>query len=275
MTTVSTAQTVPTFRLNDGTEVPQLGFDLFPVPPEETRHAVERALDAGYRHFDTAAAYRNEEEVGAALAASGLPRGDFFVTTKLWCPRQGGDSTLRTFEASLDRLGLDYMDLCLINWPVQTGGRFVDAWRALERMHEEGVAHTIGVSNFGIGDLELLRRESETLPAVNQIELHPYCQEADLLAWHAEHGVATAAWSPLAPGELLDGETTVVRLAERHGKTLSQVVLRWHLQRGNIVSASPATPEGIGESIDLFDFELSDGELATIGELDSNFVLLR
>ncbi|HWP33499.1 MAG TPA: aldo/keto reductase, partial [Solirubrobacterales bacterium] len=194
---------------------------------------------------------------------------------KLWCPRQGRDSTLRTFEASLDRLGLDYMDLCLINWPVQTGGRFVDAWRALERMHEEGVAHTIGVSNFGIGDLELLRRESETLPAVNQIELHPYCQEADLLAWHAEHGVATAAWSPLAPGELLDGETTVVRLAERHGKTLSQVVLRWHLQRGNIVSASPATPEGIGESIDLFDFELSDGELATIGELDSNFVLLR
>jgi 2,5-diketo-D-gluconate reductase A len=275
MTAVSTAQTVPTFRLNDGTEVPQLGFDLFPVPPEETQHAVERALDAGYRHLDTAAAYRNEKEIAAALAASGLPREDYFVTTKLWCPRQEQDSTLRAFEASLDRLGLDYVDLCLINWPVQTGGRFADAWRALERMHGEGAARTIGVSNFGIGDLELLRREAETLPAVNQVELHPYCQEADLLAWHAEHGVATAAWSPLAPGELLDGETTVVRLAEKHGKTLSQVILRWHLQRGSIVSASPVTPEGIRESIDLFDFELSDEELATIGELDSSFVLLR
>jgi 2,5-diketo-D-gluconate reductase A len=275
MTIVSTAPTVPSFRLSDGTEVPQLGFDLFPVPPGKTRRAVELALDAGYRHIDTAAAYRNEREVAAALAASGLPRKDYFVTTKLWCLRQGHDSTLRTFEASLDRLGLDYVDLCLINWPVQIGGRFVDIWRALERIHGEGAARTIGVSNFGIEDLELLREEAETLPTINQVELHPYCQEADLLAWHAEHGVATAAWSPLAPGELLDGETTIVRLAERHGKTLSQVILRWHLQRGNIVSASSVTPEGILESIDLFDFELSEEELAAIGELDSNFVLVR
>jgi 2,5-diketo-D-gluconate reductase A len=275
MTTVSTAQTVPSFRLNEGAEVPQLGLDLFPVPAEEARQAVERALEAGYRRLDTAAAYRNEKEVAAALAASGLPRGDYFVTTKLWCPRQGRDSTLRAFEASLDRLGLDYVDLCLINWPVPTGGRFADAWRALEGIHGEGAARAIGVSNFGIEDLELLGREAETLPAVNQVELHPYCQEADLLAWHAEHGVATAAWSPLAAGELLDGEETIARLAERHGKTLSQVILRWHLQLGSIVSASSVTPEGIRESIDLFDFELSDEELATIGELDSSFVLLR
>jgi 2,5-diketo-D-gluconate reductase A len=275
MTTVSTAQMVPSLTLSDGTEVPQLGFDLFPVSPEETRRAVELALDAGYRHIDTAAAYRNEREVGAALAASGLPRRDYFVTTKLWCPRQGQDSTLRTFEASLDRLGLDYVDLCLIQWPVQTGGRFVDVWRALERIRGEGAARTIGVANFGIEDLELLRREAEILPTVNQVELHPYCQEAELLAWHAEHGVATAAWSPLAQGELLDDETTIVRLAERHGRTLTQVILRWHLQLGSIVIAGSVTPGGIRESIDLFDFELSDEELAAIGELDSNLALVR
>jgi 2,5-diketo-D-gluconate reductase A len=151
----------------------------------------------------------------------------------------------------------------------------VDIWRALERIRGEGVARTIGVSNFGIEDLELLRQETETLPAINQVELHPYCQQTDLLAWHAEHGVATAAWSPLAQGELLDDEATIVRLAERHGKTLAQVILRWHLQLGNIVIASSVTPEEIRESIDLFDFELSDEELATVGEFDSNLMLLR
>jgi 2,5-diketo-D-gluconate reductase A len=269
------AQTVPSLRLRDDVEIPQLGLDLFGVPPEEAQRAVELAFDAGYRHFDTAAAYRSEKEVGAALAASGLSRRDYFVTTNLWSPRQGRDSTLRTFEESLARLSLDHVDLCLVTWPVLTGGRFVDIWRDLERIRGEGTARTIGVANFGIEDLELLRRGAEILPTVNQVESHPYCQDADLLAWHAEHGIASAAWSPLGQGDLLGDEAPIVRLAERHGKTLTQAILRWHLQLGNIVLAHAVTPEGIRETIDLFDFELSDEELAAIGELDGGFALLR
>jgi 2,5-diketo-D-gluconate reductase A len=271
---VRTAQTVPSLRLSDGIEIPQLGFDLFSVPPGETQRAVELALDAGYRHIDTAAAYRNEKEVGAALAASGLPRQDCFVTTKLRCSLQDRDSTATTFEASLDRLGLDHVDLCLLHRPVPIGDGFVEIWRALERIHAEGAARTIGVSNFRIEDLELLRREAATPPTVNQVELHPYCQEADLLAWHAEHGVATAAWSPLAQGDLLEHEPAVVRLAESHGKALTQVILRWHLQLGNVVISGSVTPERIREGIDVFDFELSDEELAAIGELGSGATLL-
>lgn len=267
-------QTVPSLRLRDGVEIPQLGFDLLGVPPEETQRAVELAFDAGYRHLDAVAAYCNEKEVGAALAASGLSRRDYFVTTKLWCSQEGEDSTAEAFEESLIRLGLDHVDLCLLIWPVLTGGRFIEIWRDLERIHREGTARTIGVANFGIEDLELLRREAETLPTVNQVESHPYCQDADLFAWHAEHGIASGVWSPLAQGDLLDDETPIVRLAERHGKTLTQAVLRWHLQLGNIVVTSSATPEGIRENIDLFDFELSDEELAAIGALDGNLALL-
>lgn len=272
---MGTVQTPPSLRLSDGVEIPQLGFGLFGVPPEETRRAVELALGAGYRHLDTAAAYGNEKEVGAALAASGLSRRDYFVTAKLWCSRQGRDATARTFEASLARLGLDHVDLCLLFRPISSGGRLVDLWPALEHIHREGAARAIGVANFGIEGLELLRREAEILPTINQVELHPYCQEADLLAWHAEHGVATAAWSPLEQGDLLGDETTIVRLAEKHGKTLTQVILRWHLQLGNVAIAGPVTPEGTRESIDIFDFELSEEELAAIGELDNNFMLLR
>lgn len=269
------ARTVPSVKLSDGTEVPQLGFDVFPVSPRETRRAVELALDAGYRHIETGTAFRNEKEVGAALAASGLSRRDYFVTVKLRCTRQDRNSTERAFEESLARLGLDHVDLCLVCWPVSTGGRFIDIWRALERIHGEGAARSIGVAGFGIEDLALLGRRTETLPALNQVELHPYCQEADLLAWHAEHGITTAAWSPIAQGELLDGETTIVRLAERHGKTLTQVVLRRHLQLGHVVVAGSSTPEGIRENIDLFDFELSEEELVAIGELDGDFAMLR
>jgi diketogulonate reductase-like aldo/keto reductase len=269
------AQMVPSLRLRDGTEIPQLGFDLYPVPAEATQRAVESALEVGYRHLDTAAAYSNESEVGAALAASGLSRQDYFVTTKLWCSRQDQDATLKTFEESLARLGLDQVDLCLIFWPLPTGGRFGDNWRALERLHREGAARSIGVANFGIGDLELLEQRAEVLPTVNQIEFHPFCQEANLLAWHAEHGIVTAAWSPLAQGDLLDDEPAIARLAGRNGKTLTQLILRWHLQLGNVVVAGSVTPEGIRENIDLFDFELTDEELAAIARLDSNFTLLR
>jgi 2,5-diketo-D-gluconate reductase A len=234
----------------------------------ETQNAVEMALDAGYRHIDTAAAYRNEAGVGAALAASGLPREDVFVTTKLWNTQQGHDATLAAFEASLGRLGLDHVDLYLIHWPVPSEDRFVDTWRAFERIYEEEAARTIGVSNFRVEDLERLVAETGTRPTVNQIELHPRFQQAELRAFHTEHRIATEAWSPLAQGELLDDET-IVRIADRHERTPAQAVLRWHLQLGNVVIPKSVTPERIRENIEIFDFELSDEEMVEFARLDS------
>lgn len=260
--------TIPRLALHDGIEIPQLGFGVFQVPPEDTQSAVEQALDAGYRHIDTAAAYRNEAGVGAALAASGLPREDVFVTTKLWNTEQGHDSTLAAFEASLERLGLDHVDLYLIHWPVPSEDRFVDTWRAFERIYEEEAARTIGVSNFRVEDLERLTVETDTWPTINQIELHPRFQQAELRAWHADHNVATEAWSPLAQGNLL-GDETVVRIADQHGMTPAQVILRWHLQLGNVVIPKSVTPERIRENIEIFDFELNDEEMAEFARLDS------
>ncbi len=259
--------TIPRLTLHDGVEIPQLGFGVFQVPPDDTQEVVEQALDLGYRHIDTAGAYRNEKGVGAAIAASGLAREDLFVTTKLWNSEQGFDSTLAAFEASLGRLGFEYVDLYLIHWPVPTEDRFVDTWRAFERIHGEGRARTIGVSNFRVEDLERLEAETDARPTVNQIELHPRLQQAELRAWHADHGVVTEAWSPLAQGELLDDET-IVAIAERHGKTPAQAVLRWHLQLGNVVFPKSVTPARIRENIELFDFELSDAEMAEFERLD-------
>jgi 2,5-diketo-D-gluconate reductase A len=259
--------TIPNLTLHDGVEIPQLGFGVFQIPPEDTQEVVEQALDTGYRHIDTAGAYRNEKGVGAAIEASGLARGDFFVTTKLWNSQQGFDSTLEAFEASLGRLGLDYVDLYLIHWPVPTEDRFVDTWRAFERIHDEGRSRTIGVSNFRVEDLERLEAETDARPTVNQIELHPRLQQAELRAWHADHQVVTEAWSPLAQGELLDDET-IAAIAEKHGKTPAQAILRWHLQLGNVVFPKSVTPERIRENIELFDFELSDAEIAEFERLD-------
>ena len=259
--------TIPRLALHDGVEIPQLGFGVFQVPPADTQEVVERALDLGYRHIDTAAAYRNEKGVGAAIAASGLARGDVFVTTKLWNSQQGFDTTLSAFDASLDRLGFEYVDLYLIHWPVPREDRFVETWRAFERIHEEGRARTIGVSNFRVEDLERLEAEAEVRPTVNQIELHPRLQQSGLRAWHSDHGVLTEAWSPLAQGELLDDET-IGAIAERHGKTPAQAILRWHLQLGNVVFPKSATPERIRENIELFDFELSDAEMDEFERLD-------
>ncbi|HEX5610292.1 MAG TPA: aldo/keto reductase [Solirubrobacterales bacterium] len=259
--------TISSLTLHDGVEIPQLGFGVFQVPPEETQEIVELALSAGYRHIDTAAAYRNERGVGAALAASGLPREELFVTTKLWNSQQGFDSTLEAFEGSARRLGLDYVDLYLIHWPVPTEDRFVETWHAFERIKGEGGARTIGVSNFRADDLERLETETDTRPTVNQIELHPSFQQAELRAWHADHGIATEAWSPLAQGEVLEDET-IGRIGERHGKTPAQAILRWHLQLGNVVIPKSVTPERIRENLELFDFELSDEEMAAFEELD-------
>jgi len=259
--------TIPSLTLHDGVEIPQLGFGVFQVPPEDTQEVVEQALDAGYRHIDTAAAYRNEKGVGAAIAASGLAREDLFVTTKLWNSEQGFETTLGAFDASLGRLGFEYVDLYLIHWPAPSEDRFVDTWRAFERIHGEGRARTIGVSNFRVEDLERLEAETETRPTVNQIELHPRLQQTELRAWHADHGIVTEAWSPLAQGELLDDET-IAAIADRHGKTPAQAILRWHLQLGNVVFPKSVTPERIRENIALFDFELSDAEMAEFERLD-------
>ena len=259
--------TIPSLTLHDGVEIPQLGFGVFQVPPEDTQEVVEQALDVGYRHIDTAGAYRNEAGVGAAVAAPGLAREDFFVTTKLWNSQQGFDTTLAAFEASLGRLGFEYVDLYLIHWPVPSEDRFVETWRAFERIHEQGRARTIGVSNFRVEDLERLEAETDKRPTVNQIELHPRLQQAELRAWHGDHGIVTEAWSPLAQGELLDDET-IAAIAERHGKTPAQAILRWHLQLGNVVFPKSVTPERIRENIELFDFELSDAEMAEFERLD-------
>jgi 2,5-diketo-D-gluconate reductase A len=259
---------VPAIGLRDGVEIPQIGFGVFQVPPERTQHVVEEALAAGYRHIDTAAAYRNERGVGAALAASGLPREDVFVTTKLWNSEQGYDSALRAFDASLERLGLDHVDLYLIHWPLPAAGLFLETWRAFERIRDEGRARTIGVSNFRVEDLEALRSQADALPTINQIELHPRLQQAELRAWHAEHGVATEAWSPLAQAQLLSDET-IASVAAELGRTAAQAILRWHVQLGNVVIPKSVTPERIRENIEIFDFELSGEQMERIAGLDA------
>ena len=261
------ATSVPAVTLHDGVEIPQLGFGVFQVRPEDTQEAVEEALEVGYRHIDTAAAYRNERGVGAAIAASGIPREEIFVTTKLWNSNQGYEPTLGAFRKSLNRLGLDHVDLYLIHWPVPTEGRALDTWRAFERVHDEGRSRTIGVSNFRIEDLEQLQQTAFIQPTVNQIELHPHFPQAELRDWHAEHGIATESWSPLAQGDLLVNET-IASVAARHNRTPAQVILRWHLQLGNVVIPKSVTPARIRENFELFDFELSEEDVTEIAALD-------
>jgi 2,5-diketo-D-gluconate reductase A len=259
---------VPNVGLSDGVEIPQLGFGVFQVPPDETQGAVETALAAGYRHLDTAAAYRNERGVAAGIAASGVPRGEIFITTKLWNTEQGFESTLAAFDKSIEALDTETVDLYLIHWPVPARGLFLDTWRAFERIHAEGGARSIGVSNFRIPDLERLASEAETQPTVNQIELHPLLQQVELRAWHAEHGIATEAWSPLAQGEVLKDDT-LVTIAAHHERTVAQVILRWHLQLGNVVIPKSVTPARVRENLDIFDFELTEDDLAAIARLDA------
>jgi 2,5-diketo-D-gluconate reductase A len=261
------ATSTPAVTLHDGVEIPQLGFGVFQVPPEKTQDAVEEALETGYRHIDTAAAYRNERGVGAAIAASGIPREEIFVTTKLWNSAQGYESTLGAFQKSIDRLGMDYVDLYLIHWPVPSEGRALDTWRAFEKLYAEGGSRTIGVSNFRVEDLEQLEREAEVLPTVNQIELHPHFPQAELRAWHREHGIATESWSPLAQGDLLVNET-IAAVAARNDRTLAQAILRWHLQLGNVVIPKSVTPKRIRENFELFDFELTEDDMTEIAALD-------
>ncbi len=254
--------------LNDGVEIPQLGFGVFQVSPDETAEAVTRAFQTGYRHIDTAAAYQNEAAVGQAVKASGLDRDDLFVTTKCFNDDHGYEQARKAFQASLDRLELEFVDLYLIHWPVPSQDKYVETWKAFTELKSEGLVRSIGVSNFQPAHLRRLIDETGVRPAVNQVELHPRFQQAGLRREHEDLGIATEAWSPLAQGAVLD-DPTLKRIAEAHDKTPGQVVIRWHIQLGNIVIPKSVTPERIEENFDVFDFHLTDGEMAEIGELDA------
>jgi diketogulonate reductase-like aldo/keto reductase len=259
---------VPSLTLNNGVSMPQLGFGVWQVPDAEAAEAVGTAIEAGYRSIDTAAVYENERGTGQAVKASGLPREELFVTTKLWNSEQGYDSTLRAFDASLERLGLDYVDLYLIHWPVPARDAYVDTYKAFEKILADGRARAIGVSNFLPEHLERLMDATSTVPAVNQIELHPQLAQAGARAFHERHGIATEAWSPLGQGRGLLEVPAVAAVARKHGRTPAQVVLRWHLQLGNVVIPKSVTPSRIRENIEVFDFELDGEDMAAFAALD-------
>ncbi|WP_159475073.1 aldo/keto reductase [Streptomyces caniferus] len=260
---------VPSITLNNGVTMPQLGFGVWQVEDDQAFTTVGQALDAGYRSIDTAAIYGNEEGTGKALAASGIPRDELFVTTKLWNSEQGHDATLRAFDTSLAKLGLDYVDLYLIHWPLPSKDLYVETYKAFEKIYADGRAKAIGVSNFLPEHLERLVGETSVVPAVNQIELHPQLSQAESRAFHARHNIVTEAWSPLGQGKGLLEHPTIAELAAKHGRTPAQVVLRWHLQLGNVVIPKSVTPSRIAENIDVFGFELDDEDLAALARLDT------
>jgi 2,5-diketo-D-gluconate reductase A len=264
----STTDQVPRIPLRGDTEIPQLGFGVFQVPPEDTADVVTRAFETGYRHIDTAAAYRNEEGVGQAIRASGLGRDEVFVTTKCPNPAHGYDAAREALAGSLERLGLDFVDLYLIHWPIPSKDLYVETWKAFVDAQSEGLAKSIGVSNFQPDHLRRIVDETGVTPAVNQIELHPRLQQAELRRAHEEHGIVTEAWSPLAQGAVLD-DPAITRIAEAHDRTPGQVVIRWHLQLGNVVIPKSVTPERIEQNFDVVGFELSDDQMAAIEALDA------
>jgi 2,5-diketo-D-gluconate reductase A len=268
MTTNAITESIPQLDLGDGRKIPQLGFGVFQVPPEQTVDAVLHALQTGYRAIDTAAAYQNEAQVGEAIARSGLEREEVFVTTKLWNDDQGRDKTLRAFERSLERLGQDYVDLYLIHWPVPNKDLYVETWETLVELRADGRARSIGVSNFQIDHLERIIEATDVVPVVNQIELHPRFQQSELRLFHTQRGILTEAWSPLGQGAILDDDT-VIQIAEQKDRTPAQVILRWHIQLGNVVIPKSVTPERIEENAQIFDFELGEEDIAAITELDS------
>ena len=261
--------TVPVVKLNNGVEIPQLGFGVFQIPPEETKDATLVALDVGYRHLDTAEMYGNEEGVGEAVRASGLAREDIFVTSKLIIFYHGYDDAMKAFDTSLETLDIDYLDLFLIHWPLPEVGDFVETWRAMQDMYASGRVHAIGVSNFQPHHLQRLVDEATVVPAVNQIEVHPYLTQDDVRGFGNDLGIETEAWSPIAQGNVLD-DSVLVRIAEAVGKTPAQVTLRWHIQRGDIIFPKSVTRSRVEENFDLFDFELADDDMWAISGLNRN-----
>jgi 2,5-diketo-D-gluconate reductase A len=256
---------IPTIDLPGGTTIPQFGLGVFQVPPKETYENVATAIEIGYRHLDTAKIYGNEAQVGQAVRASGIPREDFFLTTKLWNDEH--TDAVGGLKASLQRLETDYVDLYLIHWPAPAQDRYVEAWRGLIEASEQGLAREIGVSNFQAPHLRRIIDETGVVPAVNQIELHPLLTQAGLRREHADRGIVTEAWSPLAKGKALT-EPAVEEIAAEHNRTPAQVVLRWHVQLGNVVFPKSLTPSRLEENIDIWDFELSPEELDRIESLD-------
>lgn len=263
------AMSVPTITLNDGTSIPQLGFGVFQVPPTETAETVLQAFEAGYRHIDTAQMYQNEKGVGDAITSSGIPRDELYITSKLTNGAHRPDDAERAFEESLAALGLDRIDLFLIHWPLPTryDGDFVSTWRTLASFVEDGRATSVGVSNFLPAHLERIMKETGVLPAVNQVEVHPYFTNEEVRAANAGHRVATEAWSPICQGRVLDDEV-IAGIAARHGRTTAQVTLRWHVERGDIVFPKSMNPSRMQENFQIFDFSLSPDEVAAISALD-------
>ncbi len=264
----SPAQQIPTLALGAGEQIPQLGFGVFQVPPKETEQAVAEALSVGYRHLDTAAAYRNEGGVGQALHASGLARDEYFLTTKCWNDDQGYEQAKRACRASLERLELTHIDLYLIHWPVPAHERYVETWRAFIELQDEGLARSIGVSNFEPEHLERVIAETGVTPAINQVELHPHFQQVGLRREHERLGIVTEAYSPLGQGLELE-DPVIVEIAQTHGRTPAQAIIRWHLQIGNVVIPKSATPARIAENFDVLDFALSAEQLDAIAALDA------
>lgn len=255
--------TVPSITLNNGVSIPQLGFGVWQVPPEDTRAAVATALEVGYRHIDTAEMYGNEKGVGEAIRESGLSRDEVFITSKLNNGFHAYDDALKALDKTNEDLGVEQVDLFLIHWPLPGVGDFVETWKALEKAYADGKARAIGVSNFQQAHLQRLLDETEIVPAVNQIEVHPYFSQNALRAFNSEHGIVTEAWSPLAQGKIVD-DPAITKIAEAKGRTPAQVTLRWHLQRGDIVFPKSVTRSRVEENFHVFDFELSDDEIAAI-----------
>ena len=258
----------PTLSLDDGAMIPQLGLGLYKVPAGDAEALSRTAIDLGYRHLDTAAFYANEAEVGRAVRTAPVPREELFVTSKVWKDDNGFDTTLRAFDASMARFGLETLDLFLIHWPVPSTDRYVDTWRALVRLQEEGRVRSIGVANFHPHHIERLIAETGVAPVVNQVELHPWLPQAAVREFDAARGIRTEAWSPLARGRVL-GTPLLDDLADKHGRTPAQVVLRWHVELGNIVIPKASSPERLRENLDVFDFALDDDDLAALATLET------
>jgi len=261
--------TIPTLQLLDGNRIPQVGYGVFKVPADDTRRAVLEAFELGYRHIDTAAIYGNEEGVGAAIAESGIPRDELFITTKLWNDRHDGDEPRAALGESLDKLGLDAVDLYLVHWPTPARDNYVHAWERLIDLREQGLTRSIGVSNFLVPHLERIIAETGVAPVVNQIELHPAYQQREVVEWALARGIRIEAWGPLGQGKYdLFSVPAVADAAAAHGKTPAQVVLRWHLDKGNIVFPKSVRRDRLAENIDIVDFALTDDEIAAIDAID-------